>query len=153
MQIPIRTPLLVLALLATVTGCKSETVKQFDGLAGEMCACWDADCALEVGKRFNEAWDGLGDVDIDWNSDAGKREKSQIEAASKKYMECLGKHVTADSATETCQADEKAKSSSEACEACCESNGRFFASWADPVVGSMGLDALGAGSMKGCQCK
>ena len=146
-------PLFLVSIVATLGGCKSEIVQKFDGLAGEMCACGDADCALEVNKKFSESWDEMGEADIDWNSDAGKRDKKQIEDASKKYMECLGEHITADSATETCQADDKAKSSSDACEACCQDQGRFFKSWADPLVGSIGLDALGAGSMKGCQCK
>ncbi len=146
-------PLLLVALAAGLGGCKSEMVQEFDGLAGEMCACGDADCALDVSERFSASWEEMGKADVDWNSDAGKRDKKQIEAASKKYMECLGKHITADTATEACQSDDDAKSSSDGCEACCEAQGRFFSSWADPVVGSMGLDALGAGSMKGCQCK
>lgn len=146
-------PFLLVALTTTLGGCKSEIVQKFDGLAGDMCACGDADCALEVSEKFSASWEEMGSADIDWNSDAGKRDKKQIEAASKKYMECLGKHITAESATETCQADDDAKSSSDECKACCEKQGRFFSSWADPVMGSIGLDALGAGSMKGCQCK
>ena len=144
---------LALFSLTFVTGCgASEIVQKFDGLAGEQCGCGDAACAKEVHGKFTKAWDEMKSADIDWGSDQGKMDTKGIEDATKKYTECLNKQTSSEEATATCQADEEAKASTEACTACCVKEGRFFQSWVDPLAAGL-AGAFGAGDVPGCTCK
>lgn len=154
-RIPIAAAIVVPALVVLV-GCagKSETVKTFEAINTEICACTDAECALKVHPKFLAA---KADVDsnkmgLDWNSPEGKKETKAIEVVWKDYMACMNKVNPASEGTKKCQADEKAMGNSDACKACCEQNGRIFDYWNDPLAGAM-LKALGGGSLKGCGCK
>ena len=90
----------VLALggLLLLGGCgKSELVKSFEDLADKACKCKDAKCATDVTKEFLK----ISSENKDKKVTKGDAEK--IEAASKKYAECVAKASAAGAPT----ADEK----------------------------------------------
>lgn len=144
-------PLFLLSIAASLLGCDSEQVKTFKGHKAAVCECADADCAKAEHTKFLASWEAMSKAEIDWESDAGKKDKKGIEDAVKGYRECLGKQVSAKDATAVCQEDAKAKTSSEACTQCCNDEGRFFKSWVDPLAAGL-AGALGAGDVKGCSC-
>ena len=142
----------LLAMPGLLGACQTPEGKKFSGFVSEMCACADEGCAKEVHGRFTTEWEKTkNDKDIDWASDRGERIKNELKAANKDYNTCLNKQTSSDKATETCQADDKAKGSSDACKACCLGEGRYFKSWSDPMLGGA-LGALGGESLKGCNC-
>ncbi|MCR9166018.1 MAG: hypothetical protein ACE37F_17150 [Nannocystaceae bacterium] len=142
---------LLLTALVPLFGCDSELVKGFKAHESTMCECADAECAKAEHTKFLASWEAMGKAEIDWQSDAGKKDKKAIEKAVKGYRECLGKHVSAADATAVCQEDADAKKSSEACTTCCNREGRFFKTWVDPMAAGI-AGALGAGDVKGCTC-
>ena len=142
---------LFLAALLPLFGCDSELVKGFKDHKSAMCECSDADCAKTEHAKFLASWEAMGKAEIDWQSDAGKKDKKAIEETVKGYRECLNKQVTAADATAVCQEDDDAKKSSEACTTCCNREGRFFKTWVDPLAAGI-AGAFGAGDVKGCTC-
>ncbi len=144
-------PLLLLAAAVSLLGCDSALVKTFKAHESAACECSDADCAKGEHTKFLASWEEMGKAEIDWESDAGQKDKKGIEEAVKGYRECLSKQVSASDATAVCQEEASAKTSSEACTKCCNDEGRFFKSWVDPMAAGI-AGALGAGDVKGCTC-
>jgi len=146
----LRLPIPLLALLPLVA-CDSALVKSFKAHESAVCECTDAACAKAEHAKFLASWEEMGKASIDWESDAGKKDKKGIEDAVKGYRECLSKQISASDATAVCQEDANTQKSTEACTQCCNDQGRFFKSWVDPLAAGL-AGALGAGDVKGCTC-
>ena len=144
-------PTLLLPLLVPLLACDSPLVEKFKAHESAACACADADCAKAEHAKFLASWAEMSSEAIDWESDAGQKDKKGVENAVKGYRECLGKHVSAKDATAVCQEDATAQRSTESCTACCNGEGRFFGTWVDPLAAGL-AGALGAADVKGCTC-
>lgn len=75
----------LLVLIALPTACKDGLATKVEKLADEACACKDAACVSDVGKRMKELQSG--------SEKPGDDEMPKIKAALERMQECASKHA------------------------------------------------------------